>query len=373
MRGNQLPEILRSLRINASELARRINASPSSISKWIKHNRELDPKYECRIDQLLCEPKYESSAEENYKPKNEIVDDIQIELAVRPDHEGFINARGIYNLLKPKNDFNTWIKRRIDQYDFKEGTDFTAILGRSELNRQTTEYLCSQMMIQELGLVEGTEVGKKIRQFCIKAANAYVKEKQKPNIDNNAVQMKMLQTLDGMLARLGGVETKIPTQKKIQGMIEESFVKISSADFPKKIFISGKELAEINLPGLSIERIREMIGRTDHKKGEWVKITADYGERYPIPAIVRDGIEETVEEIKQSITIIGETKSNYKLKSPLVKNAVEFRLNKNIKYKPEAFKVWGSIIEDFERMKIAKERAKKIYDINTKKNTIKPN
>jgi len=38
-----------------------------------------------------------------------------------------ISARSVHHYLGVKTKFNDWIKRRIDEYDFKEGLDFTLL------------------------------------------------------------------------------------------------------------------------------------------------------------------------------------------------------------------------------------------------------
>ena len=38
-----------------------------------------------------------------------------------------VNARELHSFLESKQDFSTWIKNRIEQYDFVENQDFLAV------------------------------------------------------------------------------------------------------------------------------------------------------------------------------------------------------------------------------------------------------
>lgn len=94
-----------------------------------------------------------------------------------------VNARDLHAFLNVGKDFSTWIKGRIDKYDFVEGKDFETLHfdyqgnllnirhhknGESE-NQQVSkiEYALSIGMAKELSMLENNERGKQARKYFI--------------------------------------------------------------------------------------------------------------------------------------------------------------------------------------------------------------
>ena len=94
-----------------------------------------------------------------------------------------VNARDLHSFLQVGKDFSTWIKNRIDKYDFIEGKDFQTLYldyqgnllnirlhqnGGSE-NQQVSkiEYALSISMAKELSMIENNERGKQARKYFI--------------------------------------------------------------------------------------------------------------------------------------------------------------------------------------------------------------
>jgi len=68
-----------------------------------------------------------------------------------------VNARELHTFLGAGRDFNTWIKGRIDKYEFVENKDFIVLpqIGENPNGgRPTIEYHISIDMAKELSMVE---------------------------------------------------------------------------------------------------------------------------------------------------------------------------------------------------------------------------
>lgn len=117
-----------------------------------------------------------------------------------------VDARQLWEFLESKQDFSTWLKNRIEKYDFIEGQDFfnnkKVVIDQSVTaekllhnfmdteNQQVTansgnckDYTLSIDMAKELSMVERNEKGKEARQYFIAC------EKQLNNIStaNNLI------------------------------------------------------------------------------------------------------------------------------------------------------------------------------------------
>lgn len=105
------------------------------------------------------------------------------ELIKITEHDGkrAVNARELHQFLESKQDFSTWIKSRVEKYEFVEGQDFITapqIYGTANGGHATrTEYALSLDMAKELSMVENNERGRMARKYfieCEKKANTPV-------------------------------------------------------------------------------------------------------------------------------------------------------------------------------------------------------
>ena len=80
-----------------------------------------------------------------------------------------VNARELHDRLGVKTRFNDWMQRRINEYGFEDGVDFTVLKNEYGKNGQfkPTEYIISIDMAKELAMVENNERGREIRRYFI--------------------------------------------------------------------------------------------------------------------------------------------------------------------------------------------------------------
>lgn len=83
------------------------------------------------------------------------------------DQQQGVNARDLHAFLEVKTAFKDWIARRIEDFDFKEDSDFCSFLSESSGGRPSKEYVLTLNMAKELSMVERNEKGKQARQYFI--------------------------------------------------------------------------------------------------------------------------------------------------------------------------------------------------------------
>ncbi|MHB1266038.1 MAG: antA/AntB antirepressor family protein [Acidithiobacillus ferriphilus] len=90
-----------------------------------------------------------------------------------------VNARDLHTFLEVGKDFATWMKDRIDKFEFVENQDFiidSPILGNQTGrggDRRSKEYHLTLDMARELSMVERTPKGKEARQYFIACEKEY--------------------------------------------------------------------------------------------------------------------------------------------------------------------------------------------------------
>lgn len=81
-----------------------------------------------------------------------------------------VNARELHKWLESKQDFSTWIKKRIKQCQFIENIDFVLLHQKVEQisgAKHRIEYLISFDMAKHLSMLEKTDKGHLVRMYFI--------------------------------------------------------------------------------------------------------------------------------------------------------------------------------------------------------------
>lgn len=117
-----------------------------------------------------------------------------------------VDARELWLFLDSSRQFADWIKDRIVQYGFREGTDFTihkTVKGRAA----STDYALSLDMAKELSMVERNARGKQARQYFIEMEKQAKEAAAKPKALSLDDPMFLRQALtpDDFVPRIRGV------------------------------------------------------------------------------------------------------------------------------------------------------------------------
>lgn len=87
---------------------------------------------------------------------------------INGQHVQTVDARELHSFLESKQDFSTWIKKRVAQYGFTENVDFLRLHKKMEANNASLiEYTLTLDTAKELSMVERNEKGKQARQYFI--------------------------------------------------------------------------------------------------------------------------------------------------------------------------------------------------------------
>ena len=89
-----------------------------------------------------------------------------------------VDARALHGFLEVGNDFSTWIKNRIETYEFEQGKDFEVFLKAQDNpqgGRPAKDYAITLDMAKELAMVERTPKGKQARQYFIECERRLIR------------------------------------------------------------------------------------------------------------------------------------------------------------------------------------------------------
>lgn len=141
-----------------------------------------------------------------------------------------VNARDLHRMLESKQDFSTWIKRRITQCKFEENFDYIKLHQKVELSKtgQTSiEYIVSVDMTKHLGMMERNEKGHEIRKYYIEQEELarQLKDGLQSRIGHISAQVEMItQSLSeaGRFLSVNGKQTKPALLKELDDLMKEA-------------------------------------------------------------------------------------------------------------------------------------------------------
>jgi len=129
-----------------------------------------------------------------------------------------VNARDLHQFLESKQDFSTWIKARIKQFEFAEGSDYIVISMAPQKNgalestgyaQDRIDYHLTIDMAKELAMVERNAKGKEARQYFIAIEKAY-RERQPKELTREQILVMALESERERLKLAAQVEVMTP-------------------------------------------------------------------------------------------------------------------------------------------------------------------
>ncbi len=140
-----------------------------------------------------------------------------------------VSARDLWKFLNVNYDFSTWIKRRIEKYDFIENEDFIIVslipqkcgIKRGG-DRKSIDYILSIDTAKELAMIENNSTGRAARRYFIQ----YEKRYRKLIDEKHSKEIQKLQENDRAefyLKKIKALETNYEeVQKLVKELCEES-------------------------------------------------------------------------------------------------------------------------------------------------------
>lgn len=117
-----------------------------------------------------------------------------------------VNARDLHAVLESKQDFSTWIKKRLDEVDAVENVDYIVFhkkMENLEGGRPQVEYILSTDIAKEIAMMERNEKGKQVRRYFIEVEKAYKRDKVAVSqLDYMQMQLNLMKEHDERLAAI---------------------------------------------------------------------------------------------------------------------------------------------------------------------------
>lgn len=130
-----------------------------------------------------------------------------------------ISARELYQFLEVKRDFTTWIKGRIEKYNFVENEDFQVISfapqnwGANKGGHNKVDYLITMDMAKELSMIENNEKGREARKYFIKCEKEYIQSLKNKTSPPNPSELDYERTFIYVKGILNNLKSRLIFEK----------------------------------------------------------------------------------------------------------------------------------------------------------------
>lgn len=181
---------------------------------------------------------------------------------VNGEQQQTVNARELHAFLEIGKDFSTWVKDRIEKFDFVENADFVKLPAKSSSpisgSQPKIEYFLSLSMAKELSMIERNAKGKQARLYFI-GCERIAKEKANPYA--NRIPKSYADALR-LAAEMADQTQRLTLEKKA---LEDKVEK----DAPKVAFTDGVMAGNTDIPSTAAAKV---LGIGPRKFIDWLRI-----------------------------------------------------------------------------------------------------
>ena len=133
------------------------------------------------------------------------------------NNQRMVNARELHEFLGVGKDFSSWIKDRINKYQFSENLDYMVFTKSGENlkgGRPSKEYYLTIDTAKEISMVENNEKGRYIRKYFIQIENEHRQQNNlQPTSGINALKL-IVEELENHDNRITNLEGTMDSLKK---------------------------------------------------------------------------------------------------------------------------------------------------------------
>ena len=214
-----------------------------------------------------------------------------------------VNGRELHEVLQSKQDFSTWVKKRLAECDAVEDEDFERFHKKMEANNATMiEYLIKLDTAKEMAMLERNDRGKQVRRYFIKIEKKYKEIVEKKPM-STAEQIRILaQGNIELEQKIDSVDRDLQEFKREMPLLAIECQQITDAKNKKVVpLLGGKDSNAYKNASLRGKVYRDLEGQLRREFGvssykaihrnqteKALEIIADYD----LPLCLREQIED---------------------------------------------------------------------------------
>lgn len=168
-----------------------------------------------------------------------VIDNELVPVYITDKGEKVVNGRELHSVLQSKQDFSTWVKKRLNECDAKENKDFVRFHEKMEGNNATMiEYIILLDTGKEMAMLERNAKGKQVRRYFIKVDEKYKEEKSAPLTLQQQIQT-IAKGTDELYSRIDGLESRFTKFEQELPMLPDDADEVHDCLNKRVVFLLG--------------------------------------------------------------------------------------------------------------------------------------
>ena len=192
-----------------------------------------------------------------------------------------VSARELHTFLESKQQFATWIKNRISEYDFVENQDFVCVSQKNETQRAdgqigvsvSNEYYITLDMAKELAMVERNIKGKQARKYFIECEKKLKEQATTPTDPLLMIAHMAQQAYETKLLAQQVAQRQDSMEQAIKEVQAKQEALTDSSNFFSVLAFAN--LHEVGLTNGKLSALSKKAGKLSEKLGMAVGIISD--------------------------------------------------------------------------------------------------
>lgn len=142
---------------------------------------------------------------------------------IKPDNEGFTDARNLHEFLEINKDFSTWIKgnlERVNAIDSEDYFQYSPFRGNSiGITKNRIDYKITSYTAEHISMMSGSKVGKQVRDFYIECRKAIVNRDNQLSSSDDLVDQSIVMA-NQMLSLANKLKQERLQKEKVQKKLD---------------------------------------------------------------------------------------------------------------------------------------------------------
>ena len=188
-----------------------------------------------------------------------------------------VDGRELHAVLQSKQDFSTWVKRRLNECDAKENKDYELnhnFVEQSSGTKHRIDYTILLDTAKEMAMLERNDKGKQVRRYFIKVDEKYKEQKEAPLTIQQQIQTiakgtdELYQRVDEVTEDVKSVKQEIESLKFDLPILPIEADKITEAVRKKGVAVlGGKQSNAYNNRGLRQKLYNDLYANLKYNFG----------------------------------------------------------------------------------------------------------
>lgn len=170
-----------------------------------------------------------------------VIDNELVPVYLTDNGTKIVDGRELHAVLQSKQDFSTWVKKRLNECDAVENKDYELnhnFVEQASGTKHRIDYTILLDTAKEMAMLERNAKGKQVRRYFIKVDEKYKEEKSAPLTLQQQIQT-IAKGTDELYSRMDGLENRFTKFEQELPMLPDDADEVHDCLNKRVVFLLG--------------------------------------------------------------------------------------------------------------------------------------